>query len=94
MENNQKTLIIVIDNFSFEQYLLSRQRGAIPFLSSLPPAEVALAAFKPFGNIGLATILSGDPPPLQQEFIVKNIRKCKPLLSLIGPLLMILKLFF
>ncbi len=59
---DEKVLLILVDGFSFQQYLKATEGGFAPFLASIKKADPAVSVYKPVTNAGLAAMITGKTP--------------------------------
>ena len=63
LDNGEKTMLILLDGFSFAQYKLAEERGSLHFLSKHFKNE-ALSVYTPVTNAGLAAMITGVTPDI------------------------------
>ena len=63
IDSDQKVLAVLLDGFSYEQYLIAKEENRLPFLEGifLTPAR---GVFTPVTNAGFASMITGTLPPV------------------------------
>src|SRR4030066_1155191 len=61
ISQGKKVMLIITDGFGYHQYRYAIENGYAPYLSSLPPAEMATSVYEPVSNSGLAAMFTGKP---------------------------------
>ena len=62
LTHDVRTMVVLIDGFSYGQYTYAADNGIIPFIASLENAKQATTVYKPVSHAGLAAMLTGQPP--------------------------------
>lgn len=62
LKNGSRVLVVLLDGFSYQQYMYAKENGFISYLSSLPKAKQASTVYMPVTYAGTAAILTGEPP--------------------------------
>lgn len=62
LERNQRVLLVCIDGLGYYQYEQANANNRVPNLAALGDAHRANTVYKPVTNVGLAAIVSGQPP--------------------------------
>jgi hypothetical protein len=84
IEKNEKVLFILVDGFSFQQYLKAVENNSAPFLASMKKASQASSVYKPISNVGLAAITTGKTP--EENGIYKKDQRDLKVTSIFGEL--------
>ena len=74
LESGEKVLVILVDGFGYHQYEYAKEEGHIPFLSTLPPPEMAMSAFPPITPVNVAASLTGELPHIN-GVVSRNVRR-------------------
>lgn len=62
LENGEKVLVIVLDGFSYRQYLYAIENGYVPLLQEMGMAEPATAVYPAENNVCWAAMITGKAP--------------------------------
>ena len=74
LESGEKVLVILVDGFGYHQYEYAKEQGHIPFLSTLPPPEMAMSAFPSITPVNVAASLTGELPHIN-GVVSRNVRR-------------------
>ncbi|MCG8481942.1 MAG: alkaline phosphatase family protein [Clostridia bacterium] len=62
LSKNKKVMLILLDGFSYAQWMYCSENGYSPFLSGTGESKKVLSAYKPVTNTGMATMITGQTP--------------------------------
>ncbi len=61
LDKNEKVMVVLLDGFSYDEYIEAKNKNKIPFLENFYKGK-ALSVYKPVTNAGFAAIITGQPP--------------------------------
>ncbi len=62
IENQEKTMVIVVDGFSYHQYEYMKENYPDIYLANIEEAQKVTTVYRPVTNAGLAAMLTGTTP--------------------------------